>query len=187
MDLKLFVDFIKLHFKIKFLAISAESRFSSSVDQYRLHIRQDIVANYSPLLSSSEKRKILNLDALPKVENLFFSISHNKSIGGYAACDQLIGFDVEEVSRLSLENIHRVCTPDEVKVCPDFKFLWSAKESAIKLFKIELVMSDIEVLSWQEHHGSFFYFEAICKKASAQIKGVVIIKDQNTLACSFVE
>ena len=87
MDLALFVKSIKAHFKIKFLALHVDLRFSSVQADSRPQIRQDIVANYSPLLSSSEKRAILNLDSLPVVENLFFSISHNKSFGGYAACD----------------------------------------------------------------------------------------------------
>jgi 4'-phosphopantetheinyl transferase EntD len=150
-----------------------------------LHIRQDIISNYSPLLSSSEKRRILNINTLPTVENLFFSISHNKSIGGYAACDQRIGFDIEEVSRLSSESVTRVCTPIELTACPDFKLLWSAKESAIKLFKTELVMSDIEILSWNQK-DSFFLFEAVCHKTSKKIKGVVFISEQYTAACSFI-
>lgn len=185
MDIKSYVDSIKAHFKIKFLALHVDPRFSSVQADSRPQIRQDIVSNYSPLLSSSEKRAILNLDTLPVVENLFFSISHNKSIGGYAACDRKIGFDMEEVSRITSENVGRVCSAAEVAACPDFKLLWSAKEATIKALKQLLVMSDIEIISWTQE-GGVFYFEASVKKISALIQGAVFIHDNNTMACSFV-
>lgn len=184
MDIKSYVDSIKAHFKIKFLALHVDPRFSSAEADARPQIRQDIVANYSPLLSSSEKRAILNLDSLPVVENLFFSISHNKSSGGYAACDQKIGFDMEEVSRITAETVGRVCSASELAASPDFKLLWSAKESSIKSLKQPLVMSDIEVLSWLELNG-LYYFEASVKKIGAQIKGVVFVHDSHTIACAF--
>lgn len=185
MDINTYVDSIKAHFKIKFLTLHVDVRFSSAQADSRPQIRQDIVANYSPLLSSSEKRAILNLDTLPVVENLFFSISHNKSIGGYAACDQKIGFDIEEISRITAEVVSRISTTAEISACSDFKLLWSAKEATLKSFKQLLVMSDIEITSWT-HENGLFYFEALVKKIAAKSKGVVFVHDNNTIACSFI-
>ncbi|MBC7458222.1 MAG: hypothetical protein H7235_08095 [Bdellovibrionaceae bacterium] len=184
MDLSLFVSSIKAQFKIKFLALHVSARFSSAQNDARPQIRHDIVQNYSPLLSSSEKRAILVLDSLPVVENLFFSISHNKSVGGYAACDQRVGFDMEEVTRLNLETVNRVCTPAEIAACPDFKLLWSAKEPTLKTLKQLLVMSDIQILNWKQENG-LFYFEASIVKISAKNKRAVIVHENNTIACSF--
>ena len=186
MDLNSYVDLIKAQFKIKFLALHVDSRFSSLLADARPQIRQDIVANYSSLLSSSEKRVILNLEALPFAQNLFFSISHNKSVGGYATCDQIIGFDLEEISRLSIDTISRVCTSSEMAACPDFRLLWSAKEAAFKTSKQLLVMADIEITSWMQV-DDISYFEATCRKASLKIKGAVFLSNHNTVSCCFID
>ena len=185
MDLNNYVNLIKSHYKIKFLALHVDQQFASIQSDARPQIRQNIVSLYSPLLSSSEKRALLNLNSPPVVENLFFSITHNKSIGGYAACDQKVGFDMEEVNRLSMDTISRVSSSLEIAACPDFRLLWSAKEAALKTTKQLLVMSDIEVLSWL-CIDNIFYFEANSKKAPHKTKGAVFISNQNTMACCFV-
>lgn len=175
MDLNLFVNSIKAHFKIKFLALHVEARFSSVQTDARPQIRQDIVTNYSPLLSSFEKRAILNLDTLPVVENLFFSISHNKSAGGYVACDQKIGFDMEEASRIAAETVARVCKPEELTACPDVKLLWSAKEALVKLAsaakKTTYVMSDFQLSDWEQIENGILSFKALDKNNVAY-KGI---------------
>jgi 4'-phosphopantetheinyl transferase superfamily len=186
-DLNLFVNSIKAHFKIKFLALHVDARFSSSAPDARLQIRQDIISNYSPLLSSFEKRAILNLDTLPVVENLFFSISHNKSIGGYAACDQKIGFDLEEISRITNETVARVCTAAEMAVCPDFKLLWSAKEALVKLAgaakKMTYLMSDFQITEWEQVDGQLLSFKALDKN-NVVYKGISSNETFNGIPCT---
>lgn len=185
MNFNLFADQIKVLFQIAHLELRVESRFSSLNSDYRLRIRQDIIQNYSSWLSTAEKNEILNLNLLPVGGNLFFSISHNKSLGGYAVCDQKVGFDLEEIGRLSNETIHRICSSKEVTLCPNVKLLWSAKESSVKIFKQDLLMSDIEILSWTKQ-DVLFHFEADCKKLNQKIKGAVTFDTFFSIACAFI-
>lgn len=186
-DLSSFVDQIKVQLKIKFLEIHLDSKFGSISGGHRENIRKHIVQTYSPLLSTWEKKAILDLVSLPVGENLFFSISHTKSIGGYAASDQRIGFDVEEVSRLTLETVSRISSADEVKACPDFKFLWSTKEALVKLAgasqKVTYLMYDFQLSDWQQIADQTWTFKATDKNNIAY-KGITSNETLNAIPCT---
>ena len=160
MNLNLYVNSIKDHFKIKFIEIHLKNEFGSVNKDYREKIRQNIVDNYSELLSAREKKSILNLSVIPKVENLFFSISHAQSIGGYLAAGQKSGFDIEELSRISDDVIRRTCAKEEISVCPNIKFLWAAKESAFKTISNLRAVSDVKISNWIEVSPELLSFSA---------------------------
>ncbi|MBC7752655.1 MAG: hypothetical protein H7Z71_00345 [Moraxellaceae bacterium] len=160
MDLNLYVNSIKDHFKVKFIEIHLKNEFGSVNKNYREKIRQNIVDNCSSLLSTWEKKSILNLALIPSAENLFFSISHAKSIGGYLAAGQKSGFDIEELGRISDDVIKRTCANEEVSTCPNIKFLWGAKESAFKtIFNLKTI-SDVKISNWTEVSPELFSFSA---------------------------
>jgi phosphopantetheinyl transferase (holo-ACP synthase) len=66
-----------------------------------------------------------------------FSIAHCGKLGGYASMPPLqegkIGFDVEEVPRISEKVARRICTTDkEYQQAPSPSLLWVAKEASYK-------------------------------------------------------
>ncbi len=160
MDLIQFVTHVKNELKIKFLEIHLDAKFGSQTTGHRENIRKNIVSVYSPLLSTWEKKAILDLVSLPVGENLFFSISHTKSAGGYATCERRMGFDIEETSRISQEIINRMCSIDELKNCPDVRFLWSAKESSFKCISNLNLVSEVKVTNWVKISENFYSFSA---------------------------
>lgn len=122
-----------------------EPQFGSTHENYRLNIRKHIIDNQD--LTDEEKINILDLNQLPKSKKYYFSISHCKSIGGYAVSSQPIGFDIEDIDRISRDIVKRITTLDLVPEDP--RWLWPAKESILKLTSAPLV-SDCHVIKWDK-------------------------------------
>lgn len=135
------------------LDIRTEIFFGSNNPGHRGLIRQDIVQNYKKDLSYSEQQKILDLQHWPVSQKLFFSVSHCAELGGYAACSEAIGFDIEDPVRLKPEIIKRVCTSEEITAAHDFRILWTMKEAALKaLHSKDLLITDIQIIQIQSQN-----------------------------------
>ena len=139
---------IKKHFKCSFIEIYLDNKFSSHCENYRQHIREHIVENHKNDLSMVEQNTILNLDKLPCSKNLYFSISHCPEMGGYAVCNQPVGFDLEVTSRINPQLIRRICTNQEIDQAPHIELLWVAKESVLKLSSKNTLTSNIVIDNW---------------------------------------
>lgn len=89
-------------------------------------------------------------------ENWFSSISHCGKAGGFVAVPApfRIGFDIEEIARVSDQAAKRVCDDPEIEFAeaPSASSLWVAKEAAFKgLFEINqpTTVSEIEIGPWE--------------------------------------
>lgn len=135
------------------LDIRTELHFGSNNPDHRQVIRQDIVQKYKNDLSYSEQQKILDLQHWPVSEKIFFSVSHCAVLGGYAACSEPVGFDIEDPVRLKPEIIKRVCTTEEIAGAHDYRILWTMKEAALKaLHSKDLLITDIQIVQIQSQN-----------------------------------
>ena len=94
---------------------------------------------------------------------------------------------MEEVSRLALETVSRICKDDEIKACPDFKFLWSAKEALVKLAgaakKTVYLVSDFQLNEWEQLTNQTWSFKATDKNGTTY-KGIASNETLNTIPCT---
>lgn len=104
-------------------------------------------------------------------KSVFASISHCPSLGGFVGLnsshpgDLQVGFDIEEVPRVSLAAVERISNHrDQSPSCePEMRpaLLWSAREAAFKALLGDsqpLVVSQIWLSHWQErNHGIWSY------------------------------
>ena len=141
---------------------------------------------------SPESLKVLALSTPPRVSFASISISHCPTLGGFAFSPGRvgIGFDLEELSRLSISAIERVSTSEEIASAPDRTLLWSAKESAYKALAISgSALSGIITHSWRDlGNGKGYLFSAEVKVSSLEpvkkIRGLVACRENYTLAIS---
>lgn len=128
--------------------IFLSSDWSSMHEEYRKKIRTE-------LYKKTKDSTFLNLEETPgidfKSEKFLISISHCKSLGGYALhLKDNIGFDIEEVGRIKLEVVNRISTEEDRSFFTDEnnKFLWVIKEAAFKLMSGSGdVMSEVQIQS----------------------------------------
>ena len=147
-----FIDFVKNELNINFLEININSLFSASELNHRLNIRHEIVNKYHNQLTEHEISCIKILNLIPRSKKLHFSISHTKKIGGFAVSHDAIGLDLEQSARISKKLIQRVCSDQEIQTAPDFKYLWVAKESILKVASFSmtenLLLSNVKLNGW---------------------------------------
>jgi len=123
---------------------------------HRIQIREHLFEEEAEHFSSINKFNLYNLQMLPQAQDGYFSISHCQKIGGYAFAKGEVGFDIEEKIRVSEPIIIRTSTADEIKMAPQKKFLWVAKEAAFKALSAAalemqktLVMTQIHCHQWK--------------------------------------
>lgn len=128
--------------KTPFGEVFLSSDWSSSCEGHRDKIRTE-------LYKRTKDSEFLDLSKIPKSDKFFVSISHCKSLGGYALnLKKDIGFDVEELKRIKPEIIQRIATQKDKEIFTDNDsyFLWVIKEAAFKLMSCEGdVMSEVEI------------------------------------------
>jgi len=137
----------KISLKTPFAEVFLSSDWSSSQSKYREEIRIE-------LYKKTRNAEHLDLTKLPKSDNFFISISHCKSLGGYALnLKEPIGFDVEQKERLKPEFIDRISTAGERAMFGDefLPYLWSIKEAAFKRFEGDIdVITEVQVTEAKE-------------------------------------
>ncbi|MBL7556502.1 MAG: 4-phosphopantetheinyl transferase family protein [Bdellovibrionaceae bacterium] len=62
----------------------------------------------------------------------YSSLSHTDEIGVFVLDSAPVGVDYENRDRIQQKIVERVCTPDELKLSPNFQLLWSIKEASFK-------------------------------------------------------
>ena len=134
----------QISLKTSFAEVFLSSDWSSSVADHRKEIRLE-------LYKKSRDAKVLDLNQVPQFDDFFVSISHCKSLGGYALnLKEPIGFDVEQRERISLKSIERISSEQERGLADeDFqKLLWPIKEATFKRFQGEVgLITEAEVKS----------------------------------------
>ncbi len=127
--------------------IFLSSKWSSSTPGHREEIRTE-------LYKKTKEKSFLNLNELPRSENFFISISHTKSLGGYALhLNKEVGFDVEEVSRIKPNVVARISTQKDLELFNDENahYLWVIKEAAFKMMKGECdVMTESQITQFNQ-------------------------------------
>lgn len=175
--------------KIKILNFVSDPNFSSHKPNYRLRIRESIANFLSLDLSFAEKKEILDINKIPSLKKGYLSISHSHDYGAYIISPSRIGLDIEHLDRLSEKVILRISRPTELKHCPNPLFLWSAKESAFKVFlndeKKITTVSQISITSWSKIDDALFFFEgSFLEKDPPVFHGILIQQSKSVLAIS---
>lgn len=130
--------------KTPFGEIFLASDWSSSCQGHRESIRTE-------LYKKTKDKSFLDLKQVPKSDIFFVSISHCRSLGGYALnLKKDVGFDVEDLKRIKPEIIKRISTEKDRELFTekDCHFLWVIKEAAFKLMSCKGdVMSEVIIQS----------------------------------------
>lgn len=147
-----FISLIKSHTRFTSLDGLISEKFGSQQPGHRSLIRSAIVEKNN--FTGSEARKILNLESRPQSEKLNFSISHSPDLSGFVQAPEVLGFDIEKISRMNKQVISRVSTSVEVAETPTFDYLWTAKEAAFKAISAGQssvqVLSDVQIRNWNQ-------------------------------------
>ncbi|AGH94417.1 4'-phosphopantetheinyl transferase superfamily protein [Pseudobdellovibrio exovorus] len=131
--------------------------WSSANPNYRSEIRGFLASKFSVHFSREQLALLADLNWIPQASRGFFSISHCRRVGGFSYSEKPHGFDVEEVRRISVDVLKRVCTSEEFAEATDHpEHLWVAKEAGLKSFldatAIPLLVSDLTCTQWSSHY-----------------------------------
>ncbi len=149
-----FVEFIKEQMDDPNFAIKIKTDWGSSHPEYRLKIRTFLAEVDSSYFTREQQAQLYDLNHRPTAQSGYISISHCLQAGGYSYSKSPLGFDIEEVKRISVPIITRTSSEDERSKSPHLKFLWVAKEAAFKaLGESSLVITDISCKNWLQTTG----------------------------------
>ncbi len=153
-DLLPFIDFIQKQIEDENFKIQLSADWASIHEKYRIKIREHLGDHESGLFSRQQWAELYNLHQRPQTKVGSISISHCQRIGGYAYSKFKMGFDVEEVAKISDAVITRTSSQEERARAPHLKFLWVAKEAAFKALHSEtedvntLILTDLICKNW---------------------------------------
>lgn len=137
------------------LVCDVKADFASSEPQHREKIRASLEAQFG-------NRRLLDLKLRPSTDGWSISVSHCRTVGGWAAVPQprRIGFDLELSERIREEAVARVATPEEIQKAPRFHYLWCAKEAYYKALGDDQpgTFSQVSVTDWQEIGSGLWSF-----------------------------
>ena len=149
--------------------------WNAKTQNHRVQIREFIDKNFTSRFSREQLALLYDLNWIPQAKQGFFSISHCNSLGGFSFSNFCHGFDVEEISRISVDILKRTCREAEMKECPRPEFLWVAKEAGIKALSPNkgyhrsdkaLVVTDLTACDWNSHfENKVFSFRLKSSKA----------------------
>ncbi|MFZ3229871.1 MAG: hypothetical protein WA160_06680 [Pseudobdellovibrio sp.] len=151
------ITFIKKQIQNLELNFILSTDFGSSLANYRQNIRKNMEDNYSYCFNRQQLANLADLNLLPQASEGFFSISHTQNLGGFSFSNFKHGFDLENSDRISKNIILRTSSEAEVLAAPDAKFLWVAKEAALKgmaNLRDEYILTDFICEGWQSHSGN---------------------------------
>ncbi len=140
----------RYHLGEPFIELDMKSEWSSQTAGYRQRIRQYIFDRYC------QEDRILNLEEPPDLSKGAISISHGKTLGGFAYIPHqgCIGFDIEEHRRLNKDNLKGYsANKKEESEAPTHSALWTAKEAAFKCLRKTgrqpIAIREIEIGDWK--------------------------------------
>lgn len=148
------IESIKSKVSATDLSFHLSPEFSSAVADYRQKIRNHLATNFSFRFNRQQLANLSDLTKLPEASEGYFSISHCPVMGGFTYSNLKHGFDMESVDRISKPLIQRMCYEDEVAAAPNPKFLWVAKEAALKALSTgsnNLIITDFHTEGWKSH------------------------------------
>lgn len=153
---------LKLQTALPEVRFFLDPAFGSGAGEHRLAIRRKIA-------EVTGDSTVLDLNSRPQPKGCFASVSHCRTLGGFAQSSRPIGFDIEETDRVTWDIVNRMGHPQDIKG-PTPAAHWSAKEAAFKsLTKNEgVILSDITILSWSEAGDRIYAFKC------AQGSGIVV-------------
>ena len=161
-----FIEFIRDQIEDETFSLKINSDWGSDKTNYRVLIRHHLAEVDSSYFSRLQNAQLYDLNQRPQAIDGFISIAHCKNAGGFAYCRHPLGFDIEEVSRISDPILTRTSTETERLHAPHMKFLWVAKEAAFKalsdsatesilitdlICKNWLQTTDLQIWSYQVH------------------------------------
>lgn len=134
------------------LRIILNADWGSEQPDYRKEIRDYLGEKFSAHFSLQEQAWLADLNRRPIPQDGHLSISHCRRLGGFCFSQFEVGFDVEEISRISVPLINRTAPENEKTQAPRPEFLWSAKEAGFKALSDQLqTITQIECTEWQSH------------------------------------
>ena len=169
--------------KIAFIRAETDENFrmilnpqwASSFTDYRLRIRRALEEKMTEHFTREQLVLLNDLNWLPESFSGHFSISHCKAMGGFTFSNYRHGFDVEELSRISVNTILRTSSDYERSTCPRNEFLWVAKEAGVKALsgahgyerpEHDLVVTHLRTYEWNSHfENQVFSFRMKSEKA----------------------
>lgn len=158
------------------------AQWGSGLEDGRGRLRADIRSTLLP------NEDISHLNARPRMNSHSVSISHTQGLGGWVSVRRplRVGFDIERAERLTPEVIRRISTPDEINRSPDYRLIWTAKESAFKALDDgqPAVISKIELGSWSAVGDNLFYFNLA---SSSSADGIALILNEYIYSICFLK
>ena len=170
------------------IEILLSKHLNSKSLNYRSRIRQVLLNHLSKKKPSLlNDISLLNLDHPPICPEYTISISHNRSASGFALGPSSVnvGFDLEEIARISEPLIKRISSKEEIAQTPHPKSLFSAKEATWKACSsahLIPTISNIQTSNWKELKNQWFEFQAHYNDKILPGKGYTIEFDQLILA-----
>ncbi|MGZ3690632.1 MAG: hypothetical protein ACXVAX_03965 [Pseudobdellovibrio sp.] len=134
--------------------------WNSKNTEYRTQIRGFMEKELTAHFSREQLALLYDLNWIPECETGYLSISHCQSMGGFSFSKFKHGFDVEEMSRISVNVLRRTCSEEEINTSLKPEFLWVAKEAGIKALSGHsghtrstkpLVVTDLVATAWDSH------------------------------------
>ncbi len=129
--------------------------------EYRQEIRKGILDFLKQHHPDQIEDSIWDLEAPPVLKNFFVSISHCNGMGGFAFSNRSLGFDIEDVTRISTKIIERISTESEVADSPEVELLWSAKEAVFKSSTEFYTIAHIQILDWKPSQNDTYSFTSL--------------------------
>jgi hypothetical protein len=144
------------------ITFAIKEDFSASTPDNRVKIRQAI----------SDKTKhedVHDLKSRPLLPNQFVSISHCKSLGGFALADHPVGLDIEETQRVELKNALRIQNIHDDMNFPHPAALWAAKEAVFKSYVKDQpdVLTQVSIKGWERESEGCYTFS--CKSGLGRV------------------
>ena len=154
------------------LSFVLSETFAANVENHRENIRAVLAKDFSFRFNRQQLAQLSDLNVIPTAAQGFFSISHCPALGGFSYANFKHGFDMESVDRISKPIIQRTCAEDEITGAPNAKFLWVAKEAAIKALSVkknDFLISDFQTENWKSHFETEFFSYRITSKKTLDL------------------
>ncbi len=150
------------------LNIYLSKDWSSQNENYRSLVRKAVFSKLIELKDTAIEADVLDLSRPPKGQFLNISISHCPGEGGFAISKKNLGWDVEQISRVKDEVVHRIMKSSMSEKPPFAAAMWSAQEASFKAFSPLLKLThftEIFVSNWEPISPNIYRFNA---KASSK-------------------
>lgn len=171
------------------LQIHLNKDWCSRYENYRHNIRAQLLLQLSELNDTTPKNVVFDLTKPPRLNSYYVSISHSQTIGGFALSKKIIGFDIEDLSRVNETLIQRVAKKSPEP--PPFPAaLWCALEASFKAFSIvadPVHFTEITVSDWELHNQHHVYsFKSKFTKTSQLYTGAGVVTSTSNHAYALI-